>query len=1396
MAVDDKYVMNGVWLTCDQGATPSRFNVTPKPVQLYDEHFANELDKVPMVNILPFGGCSVSHGPCVPAPVLWERVMEDGLVVLGARPLLDTSKCQCGVGGKISIHFTRADATAAVELDQKLDKVDEVADAAEKAAGWAFWGGIAMAVGGAVLCATGVGAPLGAAMIAGGGHLITASTILASAAAVTRGVTSFARDPSLQNGLSIVGQVATDLAVNYVMNRLGGAVVKRLGQAAQKAMNRLGLSERACNLANRTLCTVTGHPVDVIGGYLYTEATDFEFPGPIPLRWERLWNSTSIHAGPLGHGWHHSYDMALFVDAEQGIVAFRAADGRGIAFDLVPLGQRDFNRLEKMSLVHDERGFAVFDHAQRLTYRFGVNRGDGVSLLSAIENANGFAITFAYDARGFLLEIVDSARRQLRVSCDEQGRIRTIATAHPTEPKKTVTLVQYSYNRRGELTTVTDALSQEAQYKYRNGLLAQETFKNGLRFYFRYDGIGPEARCIRTWGDEGIYDHKLYYDVANRRTVVTNSLGHATTYVGNENGLVVETIDGRGGVTLTEYNEYNELLSETDALGYQTQYQYDARGNLTEVTQVDGSTLQLQFDEADRPLSAIDALGGRWQWRYDAAGNLLESTDPLGVQTHYAYEGGLLRRVAVAGQQTTELQYDAAGNLLELLDAQGQRQRWLYNGWGRVFKTTDARGNVQWQEYDLLSRPVKVYEPDGNVRSFAYDAFDNVVRAQDRQGDVRYVYRGMGRLIRRVQNGVAVELLHDTEERLRAVVNEHGLSYRFELDALGEVVTETGFDGQTRCYQRDAGGRIMELQLATGQRNRYAYDRAGRVTEVLYDDGSCETFRYRADGALLEAANSTTTVRLEYDPLGRVLHEHQSEYTVSNTYNLLGYRVGLTSSLGAQVIFGRDSAGQVEEINAGQWQARFARDAQGLELQRTLSGGIRTRWRRDQLGRLTEQRIGGLPGGRERVRTYGWQTEERLSHIQDSQFGVASFGYDAQGNLAITTFGDGSRQLRQPDAVGNLFRSESRQDRRYGPTGQLLEASGTRYAYDALGNLTRKTTADGAEWHYRWSASGRLSEVVRPDGEATRFEYDALGRRVCKSYQGDRTRWVWDGHLPLHEWTEQDSRSLGTDVITWLFEDSSFAPLAKLQAHQRQNIVCDHLGTPIEMYGTNGQLAWQAELDSYGQVRKLGAGQAADCPFRYQGQYADAETGLYYNRFRYYDPDAGQYISQDPIRLNGGNKLYSYVQDPLLWIDAFGLNQVFAKQGDLGEYGVLRDILGGGQAHHLNQDAAFRDVIPSAKGMSIKLRGNAFTQKNSPHYKVHQSLEGFWDQYRRGGTKFGQVPTNLEYTKAVKDALKTTNLSPSQIQAATRAAIKQRVQYGLSGGEKVPRIPGRINQCK
>jgi RHS repeat-associated protein len=220
-----------------------------------------------------------------------------------------------------------------------------------------------------------------------------------------------------------------------------------------------------------------------------------------------------------------------------------------------------------------------------------------------------------------------------------------------------------------------------------------------------------------------------------------------------------------------------------------------------------------------------------------------------------------------------------------------------------------------------------------------------------------------------------------------------------------------------------------------------------------------------------------------------------------------------------------------------------------------------------------------------------------------------------------------------------------------------------------------------------------LAKVVRPDGKTVEFGYDALGRRVWKKYGAKTTKWIWDGNVPVHEWVEVDPSvaeaqgpalieakdaglrqraidlanispqgpppsglpSVADDPITWVFEPESFAPLAKLTATGRYGIVTDHLGTPTAMLDEQGQTAWSADISVFGELRNV-VGEKSACPFRWPGQYEDEETGLYYNRFRYYDPEAGTYVSQDPIGLRGGLQLHGYVRDPLRAFDGLGLS--------------------------------------------------------------------------------------------------------------------------------------------
>lgn len=1092
-------------------------------------------------------------------------------------------------------------------------------------------------------------------------------------------------------------------------------ISEALHSRARRLMDALGVPPSMQNRVHNAICSVTGHPVDIATGKVFTRTTDFELPGPIPLTWERVWFSTSVYQGPLGHGWHHKYDLGLIVDNKEKVAALRMEDGRPIAFPILEIGEECFERSEKLTLFRDEQGYAV-RNGENLIYRFQTS-GDETAerKLISIKDLAGNSIQFSYDRHQHLEKIIDSGGRILQVATDQQGRITTISVPHPDDAYKQLFVVRYTYDDAGNLRAATDALAQPMQYRYDRHLLTQETDRNGLSFYFTYEGSDHTAKCIRTWGDKGIYDHKLTYLDDECLTIVENSLGHQTCHHWNNNGLVTKAVDARGGVTLTEFNEFNEKTSETDPLGNTTLYLYDEFGNQTEIIGPDGATLKVKYDTLNNPVEAVDAIGGVWQWEYEEdTGRLLKRTNPLGETTAYQYSGRWLSGITDPMGGRTSLNFDHQGNLTGIRTADGAESRWNYDPLGRALAAVDPKGNSQSRQYDLLGRVVEVQEPDGNLRQLGYDPEGNVVHVKDKQHDVQFAYSGMGRMTARTEAGTTVRFSYDTEEQLVGIRNEHGYVYRFELDENGEVAVENGFDEVRRVYSRDAAGQVTEVQRASGLVTSYSYDEAGRVTEVEHSDGAAESYRYRQDGELVEATNDAATVRFERDALGRVLKEQQgSGDWVASEYNPLGLRTRMTSSLGAIQEIERNIMGDVtrlshasaqpEEGETGRidWEAHFKRDLMGLELERSLPGGIRSTWERDKLGRPIQHRL--LDGDQAlRDVRYDWDVNDRLRRVIDAQKGITKYEHDAFGNLASAQYGDGVVELRMPDAVGNLFRAKDQNDRRYGPAGQLLETHSpegtTIYKYDPEGNLIEKQQPDGRKWLYVWNAAGMLDHVVRPDQQVVRFAYDALGRRVSKEFQGRITHWVWDGNNPLHEWVEtapvaeggrqdavptqdepipqqqefyighpptgppaaddappqQGANATDDGLITWLFEPESFAPVGKVQGDKVYSIVTDYLGTPVAMVDQDGKKVWSADIGVFGKLRNV-EGQQMACPFRWPGQYEDAETGLYYNRFRYYDPEGGQYVSQDMMGMFAGLTLYHYVSDPNILIDMYGL---------------------------------------------------------------------------------------------------------------------------------------------
>ncbi|MBT2773358.1 hypothetical protein J7J47_14110 [Halomonas sp. ISL-60] len=172
------------------------------------------------------------------------------------------------------------------------------------------------------------------------------------------------------------------------------------------------------------------------------------------------------------------------------------------------------------------------------------------------------------------------------------------------------------------------------------------------------------------------------------------------------------------------------------------------------------------------------------------------------------------------------------------------------------------------------------------------------------------------------------------------------------------------------------------------------------------------------------------------------------------------------------------------------------------------------------------------------------------------------------------------------------------------------------------------------------------------------YRYDGLGRRISKTVHHTNgttatTHYGWDGDRIVREETDNQR-------TTVVYEPGSFVPMLRIDDTQQGQIlsvyITDALGTPMQLVTTNGQPRWLAEPDDWAAVKNQRAVRNVTQPIRFQGQWHDEESGLYYNRHRYYDPQQGRYISQDPIGLNGGTNLYSYVTNPTGMVDPLGLS--------------------------------------------------------------------------------------------------------------------------------------------
>lgn len=1036
---------------------------------------------------------------------------------------------------------------------------------------------------------------------------------------------------------------------------------------------------------------VLGEPVDPSTGDYVDTRTDFEYPSVLPLRLTRTYGGKEQVSGLLGIRWLCNWSQRLTFDRAKRTADLLDADGDGLTFSLGAGEEFTARHLKAphYRLTGTIQSARLFDTRTQQTLIFTTADDSNTGILTAIEDRNGNRIDFRYE-QGRLCRVIHSDGVAFVVTTTPEGLIESVAMERETVP-----VVRYRYDDGGRLAEVQGRFTGEFHYTYTDeGWLKEWRDSGATRVGFEYDAAG---RVIATRTPEGLYNDRFIYHPHERKTEYLDATGARSVYFFNENDLLIREEDPLGNVTEQTFDGLERRLSATDHLGRVTTYDYDTLGQMVAETDWNGRTTRYIHDRHGLPTAVQHPDGSISVWEYDSRGNLILAVGPDRSIRRYAYDdqGRLVAETAPDGART-RWAYDRWGRLTGITDPLGHRTAIEQDRWGRILAVTDAARALTRYHYEpgpdnpreSLSA---VVHPDGATERFAYDSEGQLSAHTGAEGQVTRYRHGAFDLLRGVTDptGHRTTLDYDGAARPIRITNAKGQEWRYTYDPVGRLRLETDWAGRQTAYIRDPLGRVIAKRLPDGSEHRITWDSFDRVVAIETADSRIG-YEYDVSGRLARAATwaagaeaPETEVTFTYDDRGRLAAETQNGITITYTRDEAGRCVGRATP-GGTTSLTFDPAGLLAQYTANGHSLSIRRNVLGLETERSLGGDddrFALRQSHDPRGRLREQLAGRLRtiadpfGGAEITRRYRWDKSSRLVGIDDTSRGATRYTYDPRDQITGIErrkgLGPATRERYQYDPLMNLAYTPHRQHHYEGDVVTRIGLTG--YRHDSRGRVVEKTHARHGfrprTWRYRWDDLDRLREVTTPRGETWCYTYDAFGRRVKKECPaiGKSITYLWQGATLAEE-----HRTSGNETVIhcWHFEPGTFIPLAKEVVEQGESrfypIVTDHLGTPKELFDTDGNCVWQADHALWGktiitsQRRKVVNGEETnfaevDCELRFQNQWEDEESGLYYNLNRYYDPESGQYLSQDPIRLEGGLRTHGYVHDPMQWVDPLGL---------------------------------------------------------------------------------------------------------------------------------------------
>jgi RHS repeat-associated protein len=481
-------------------------------------------------------------------------------------------------------------------------------------------------------------------------------------------------------------------------------------------------------------------------------------------------------------------------------------------------------------------------------------------------------------------------------------------------------------------------------------------------------------------------------------------------------------------------------------------------------------------------------------------------------------------------------------------------------------------------------------------------------------GRITYEYDERGQALKMFDGlNNTVEFTYDYEKKLKSLKNERGYLTTFEYDELERPISQRNPLGQISTVKYDAVGNLTEATDELGRRTTLAYDTVNRITQVNYVDAQVGYTYDNLNRPTQVTDTQGGTINWSYDPLGQVLSETTDNSVVGYSYNDSRQRTSLNVQGRPNVNYGYDTAGRLSNISQGTESFGYSYDLLSRMESMTRPNGVTTSYEYDQVNRL-----------------------KRLKHFSSSQT-IEDLQYGYNGDDEIASISSLNSATLLPTAKTATPANDA---------NRISQFGNASYNFDDKGQTTTKTDSNGTTT-YNWDARGRMTSANLSNGQSVNYSYDALGRRSTRTANGQTTNFVYDGLDVVQD--KQDS-NVKTDYVNGAGIDDK---LRVSNISGSLYFLKDHLGSTQGLTGVSGSVAeWQ-------RYEAFGNSSIANSLTRYgfTGRERDEQTGLNYYRARFYDPNLGHFISEDPIGFGGGDvNLFGYVSNnPMNAVDPSGL---------------------------------------------------------------------------------------------------------------------------------------------